>query len=576
MSSQATQSSPQGTLKLSNPNGWFDWLLQIQSLATDLSVWAMIDPSKPDADTDKPTKPNAPSLEQLRESYKDASLQDLRFFTEVKYREYDEQNAEYKDKKDRLDKIRAQILRTVESFLMIRAQEAVGEDASIRQKLRKLKELVAPNDTRAKLEASKAYRSVLADAQTATVSANKWLESWEKAFHKGSRYDIPEVLGPLAIEQFLEAIGERIYPVWSGEQLRYNATRIARGLEPEMTLQQTAEALRIMIPYQSQKVVPQVHTTTDRSSKPQNNSSKGQQKDAKCPCKPIGNHEWKPEDCGQLEFALTGKSKRNLKYPPNDLKIKETKERLQLPRYKNLREKLEKKGYDIGSSTASANTKSEKTATWSTNTDIQAAILDPEALENRRTITVEEIRQAGLQTLSSTGDIVCDELSDRLGEALPSINTIIGHELTRFEPEEGIFAALSPRSHMLSQSTLFDTCGAVHLVNDINLLMEGSYRRVEGRALGVGTGTCQVKGVGKRRLPGTFDMNGEKRSLILSDVAYVPGFHVNIISEARLLPSGAYFLGLDATIRIGELADGIIVKTLQRRHNLLFWEYNPI
>jgi hypothetical protein len=92
----------------------------------------------------------------------------------------------------------------------------------------------------------------------------------------------------------------------------------------------------------------------------------------------------------------------------------------------------------------------------------------------------------------------------------------------------------------LADSTLLDNCGATHLVNDINLLDGGKYDRttsdniMEYRTSSIdiiGRGTCIIKNcLYSERGPNTED-------LVLTNVVLVPGFHMNIVLEARLRDS---------------------------------------
>jgi hypothetical protein len=73
--------------------------------------------------------------------------------------------------------------------------------------------------------------------------------------------------------------------------------------------------------------------------------------------------------------------------------------------------------------------------------------------------------------------------------------------------------------------------------------------------------------------------NGESFDLTLHDVAVVENFHVNIISEARLYKTGLWFCGMDCTLRWNEeglpIGEHHVVRQLERRQNLVFFEYKP-
>lgn len=143
----------------------------------------------------------------------------------------------------------------------------------------------------------------------------------------------------------------------------------------------------------------------------------------------------------------------------------------------------------------------------------------------------------------------------------------------------GIYTTTTSVAHQLSESTLIDSCGAEHLVNSISMLEAGTFKRSEHPEwVEAGTTSFPIQGRGIRVLKNV--LNGPKgpktEHLTLSNVVVVEGFHVNIISEARLTNQGMWFLGLDTTLRYGTLADNVVLAKLERRHNLVFLEYKPL
>jgi hypothetical protein len=76
-----------------------------------------------------------------------------------------------------------------------------------------------------------------------------------------------------------------------------------------------------------------------------------------------------------------------------------------------------------------------------------------------------------------------------------------------------------------------------------------------------------------------YGKNGRNtEDLLLKDVVVVKGFHVNIISEARLNEKGLWYLGLDSSLRVGyleQLDKSIMVASLKRKFNLTFVKYKP-
>jgi hypothetical protein len=62
--------------------------------------------------------------------------------------------------------------------------------------------------------------------------------------------------------------------------------------------------------------------------------------------------------------------------------------------------------------------------------------------------------------------------------------------------------------------------------------------------------------------------------LTLIDVRVVEGFYVNIMSSYKL--SGAWYMGLDDTLRHGAAEDSTILIRLYRDYNLIFIEYKLV
>ena len=131
---------------------------------------------------------------------------------------------------------------------------------------------------------------------------------------------------------------------------------------------------------------------------------------------------------------------------------------------------------------------------------------------------------------------------------------------------------------MLSRSTVVDSCGSTHIVNDISLLQEGSFIPAPpGRVVEAGTAAFSVKGSGTRVIKGALrGVGGAMLDLTLYNVDLVEGFHTNIISESLLRVAKVWYCGEDCTLRVGPIADSVVVRQLKRIGNLVFLEYSPI
>ncbi|KAG5929133.1 hypothetical protein E4U60_007504, partial [Claviceps pazoutovae] len=137
----------------------------------------------------------------------------------------------------------------------------------------------------------------------------------------------------------------------------------------------------------------------------------------------------------------------------------------------------------------------------------------------------------------------------------------------------------SSGTHALFDSTLYDNCVALHVVNSRDRLEPGSFvPSDELDYLEAATTSFKISGRGTRVMRNVLNgVNGERtEDLTLLDVAVVEGFHVNIVSESRLKMKDAWYCGFDCTMRFGPIEKNTILAQLVRRHNIVFIEYTPL
>jgi hypothetical protein len=108
----------------------------------------------------------------------------------------------------------------------------------------------------------------------------------------------------------------------------------------------------------------------------------------------------------------------------------------------------------------------------------------------------------------------------------------------------GIFAASSENFSKYSKSILLDNCGATHLVNDKSLLVAGTFRQ------------------------GQYNID-----LLLTNVAVVESFPINIISERSLFQHGLFYHGGDCTLRYGDAESKRVMRNLRWEDNLVYFDY---
>jgi hypothetical protein len=89
--------------------------------------------------------------------------------------------------------------------------------------------------------------------------------------------------------------------------------------------------------------------------------------------------------------------------------------------------------------------------------------------------------------------------------------------------------------HLLLESIMLDNCNAIHLMNDVRKLNEGTYMpsslgsTIKSRTqsiLMINYSTCMIKGI--------LNNKNNKGDLILRNVIIIEGFIINIVSKALL------------------------------------------
>ncbi|KAK4171455.1 hypothetical protein QBC36DRAFT_144738, partial [Triangularia setosa] len=114
-----------------------------------------------------------------------------------------------------------------------------------------------------------------------------------------------------------------------------------------------------------------------------------------------------------------------------------------------------------------------------------------------------------------------------------------------------------------------------HVVNSRDLFVKGSYTKAaHDDWISVGDSTIQVYGRGKRIMERLcHGPNGHNTlDLTLEDVAFIPNFHVNIISGTLMRKSDLWLCGLDNTIRWGSLEESTVIINLHLTEDLQFAE----
>jgi hypothetical protein len=281
----------------------------------------------------------------------------------------------------------------------------------------------------------------------------------------------------------------------------------------------------------------------------------------KCLCR-RRTHFWKPYDCSSLKYSLTREMEESRRQP-SEAEYKFMMKEIYNSKHKALRLDLVNnhkwKIYPNPATSTAADLSSSDnkgpSQKYLPTGRIIATIIDPFLV-------------AKLVAMIINPDLV------EQPEAPPEIDALALSMLV---------AAFTARKHPLSSCTLYDNCGALHVVNSESLLDPGTFTPSNWTdQIEVGTSSLVVKGRGTRTMYKALDFSsvtgvqGDLRDLELTNVAVVEGFHVNIISETILYSLGLWVCGYDTTIRIGEPKVSQVVKQMKRMANLTFFEYKAL
>ncbi|RYC53684.1 hypothetical protein CHU98_g12525, partial [Xylaria longipes] len=437
---------------------------------------------------------------------------------------------------------------TVDQGIMtsITTKLIMNKTINLQAMVRAIKGYLAPTQSATESTVLWRYREALKRATGGGVKPETWYASWYEAFLEAQVLDLAEVKGVIATKSFLEAIRAKMAPDWARQQLA-SLTMDEQLGRPTVTLEQYGKVFSALVheellrgkhdgggifaslggrsPNQSQ----------GRGGARGGSSNRGgsrQHEGYQCPCLPNleSTHAWPPHECGRLQKAITGSSDRPIRTLSAEL-IKDIKVGWGYTRWSDLRKLIERSGWAVKEGYARQKQANEGAGAnkWP-DPNLACTVIDRSLLQQ--------------------------------SDMAPGVYTTLGYGL-----------------HPLSESTVLDNCGALHLVNNKDLLEEGSFvLSADGDSVEAGTTSFPIIGRGRRIICNVLAsaQGKDKSNLILEDVALVEGFHVNIVSEARLRDKEIWYCGLDCSLRYGSLQASVLMKELTRKHNLVFLEYSPI
>jgi transposase InsO family protein len=539
-----------GQVLLKSRSDWPYWYAQLELHARDKAVWDQVNPEDETVlpiDDQEPLYPELPPEPEIVQPLSSTATTEQRAQQEDAIIQYEHKLAvrksaiathqedvrKYKVATSRwtrtvakLSNLRDWINKTVSHDLMAPAAIKMlnRKQFTPQELIRILKNDLAPTDSVTMHLVRQQYRAHLEKARNGRITPDKWFNDWQVLYGKAQAFKVIEVEGQLAMTDFLDALSVRIAPEWA-RSMRQDIIKDAALNRPMLSMDDLAKIFTLTL--QERAIDTQKGRSTSvyatfGGSGSTNEKTLGRTKN-KCPCKKDGIHPWQPIECRRLQTAVTGSS------PEGSIPIKLLE--------------IDKKKI-----TARLNSKE-----WSTL---------------RNTINQSGWETAPVNKLGSTGTKYPGTLTAALIDPTEFTN----------ESAQGVYSTSYP-AHPLSKCTILDGGGAIHLVNDRDLLVPGTFKKSESiDTVEAGTQSLPVSGYGDRLLKGI--LNGTKgprtEDLLLNNVKVVEGFHVNIVSEARLKKVGIWYLGLDSTLRYGSFKDHVVLTHLHCAHNLTFIEYNKV
>ncbi len=132
---------------------------------------------------------------------------------------------------------------------------------------------------------------------------------------------------------------------------------------------------------------------------------------------------------------------------------------------------------------------------------------------------------------------------------------------------------IAHRTYPLRDSTILISGSSDHVTNNLSYFVQGSYEECRPREIYSGTQIVRIVGYGRRLVPIDTDSH-DQEYLELKRVAYIPGFHVSVVSHDLLREAGYYWHG--GANQILEIASNAFICRLSRHHRQSVIEHKPL
>ncbi|KAG6282552.1 hypothetical protein E4U46_008201, partial [Claviceps purpurea] len=493
---------PKLPFKLSNVMHWDTWFEALKMVCEGQSCWEKVNPDIPSSmDNDYFLSPRIITEIECYETFmREVSMIDispkskdsLEYYLSIR----NQRTKVVQVRQSKMAAVRTWIVSSIEPSVYLMAKENITDELnamkyppqtpdplmeieadriSLRRLVTHLQRKFGTDNVNLKDQIKQEYFELLEEAKRGNINFEKWIARWSIHHHRAKRVGLIEIQGIMGVRAFIDAIGTRFDPVWARDALS-RVSAYSFKVEADTLDNLCADFCRFRASLKTTNIPCDkgVNATLGtRSDQTDNKASRKSKQDHKCPCE-RPHHPWKPESCRILYMAVTGdKSKGKI----GEAKAKRIRETYNDAKFNSLRSNIDKQGWKL----------KEKEQGKDIPENISAATIDPEMLK-------------------------------------------------QLEVPSGVHATIDMK-HPLSNCTLYDSCGALHVVNNPDLLVPGSFKPSDAEDyLESGTSSIAISGRGTRVFKKIFDgKKGPKTiDLTLNDVAVVPNFHVNIVSDSRL------------------------------------------
>ncbi len=531
----ATTAAP---VMLQSAEDWHRWYSVLRTNAINRDVWDYVNP---DSTTPMPTLPDVPNLEdQIKTLLPEDSQADpvpsslSPLDKEIALMRFDREKELVKRKtrlveqqKRSLIELDEQLHRTAGKYITL-----IESATTLRERIKQLRATLSINTASKKEEFMDQFEAIKIGPKNTKVS--QWLDHWDVLMTRGQELDLYFMKDGVAYRAFLEAI-KHLDAAWASAYLKD-----LRKESRQAPLTPVHELPGVLTPLELSRafrVEYKPTRTSSRSAFAATLQGVTPGKDKKSDRRAGGSRD---ETCldgtaGHSEAScyLLNKEKR----PQNiRLSTRHAKTLVEaLGKNAGLKEKYKAVLPELKTLAKNAPAPKDK---------------DTEATEKRTAASA----YAGLYGQPSATDT--DNAAS--GSLVPRLPTA--------ETPPSAFSA--DPTYTLRDSTILDGGATMHIVNNKDLLVQGSFTPYEDH-LHSGYGV-RIRGFGKRLLP--IDTPDGSALFSLSQVAYVPGFPVNVVSAETLLEHGYTHDQLSNEIREGDQ----VICFLQKRYRQNLFQYRPI